>query len=215
MKRIYLIDCPGVVPPSNNDSPEDILLRGVVRVENVENPEQYIAAVLKRTKPQHIQRTYDLKGFETATEFLELLARKGGRLLKGGEADVDGAAKMVLNDFIRGKLPWFTPPPVVEGQEGEKGIEGRKGMLGEMGKVRMAQEDDAATKGADVETSGLEDGMHEDNDEDEEEFEGFNEQEDEDMDSSEGESLADEHDIEQDITRGVPTTAGGVVLEAG
>ncbi|CAD6565091.1 MAG: GTPase required for pre-60S ribosomal subunit nuclear export and maturation [Alectoria sarmentosa] len=215
MKRIYLIDCPGVVPPSNNDSPEDILLRGVVRVENVENPEQYIAAVLKRTKPQHIQRTYDLRGFETATEFLELLARKGGRLLKGGEADVDGAAKMVLNDFIRGKIPWFTPPPVVEGQEKEKGIEGRKGMLGEMGKVRMAQEDDAASKGADVETSGLEDGMDEDNDEDEEGFEGFNEQEDEYMDSSEGESLADGHDIEQDIFRGIPTTAGGVALEAG
>lgn len=115
MKRIYLIDCPGVVPPSNNDSSEDILLRGVVRVENVENPEQYIAAVLKKTKPSHIERTYDIRGFSNPTEFLELLARKGGRLLKGGEADVDGAAKMVLNDLLRGKLPWFTPPPVVEG----------------------------------------------------------------------------------------------------
>lgn len=135
MKRIYLIDCPGVVPPSNNDSQEDILLRGVVRVENVENPEQYIAAVLKKAKPRHIERTYDVKGFETPTEFLELLARKGGRLLKGGEADVDGVAKMVLNDFLRGKIPWFTPPPLLEGQE-ENGIEGRKGVLGEMGVVR-------------------------------------------------------------------------------
>lgn len=27
MKRIYLIDCPGIVPPSNNDKPQDILLR--------------------------------------------------------------------------------------------------------------------------------------------------------------------------------------------
>lgn len=138
MKRIYLIDCPGVVPPSNNDSQEDILLRGVVRVENVENPEQYIAAVLKKAKPRHIERTYDVKGFETPTQFLELLARKGGRLLKGGEADVDGVAKMVLNDFLRGKIPWFTPPPLLEGQE-EKGIEGRKGILGEMGVVRKPE----------------------------------------------------------------------------
>lgn len=138
MKRIYLIDCPGVVPPSNNDSQEDILLRGVVRVENVENPEQYIAAVLKKAKPRHIERTYDVKGFETPTQFLELLARKGGRLLKGGEADVDGVAKMVLNDFLRGKIPWFTPPPLLEGQE-EKGIEGRKGVLGEMGALRKPE----------------------------------------------------------------------------
>lgn len=83
MKRIYLIDCPGVVPPSSNDSEQDILLRGVVRVENVENPEQYIAAVLSKTKPHHIERTYDIKGYSNSTEFLELLARKGGRLLRG------------------------------------------------------------------------------------------------------------------------------------
>lgn len=211
MKRIYLIDCPGVVPPSNNDSPEDILLRGVVRVENVENPEQYIAAVLKKTKPQHIQRTYDVGGFETATEFLELLARKGGRLLKGGEADVDGAAKMVLNDFVRGKIPWFTPPPAVEGQEEEKGIEGRKGMLGEMGKVKMAIEGEPTIEGADVEMDGLDNGT----DEDEEGFEGFNSPDDEEMESSNETSSSDEQNIEHNIAGDIPMTAGGVALEAG
>ena len=96
MKRIYLIDCPGVVPPSNNNTEEDILLRGVVRVEAVKNPEQYVAAVLRKTKPQHIERTYEVRGYSNATEFLELLARKSGRLLRGGEADVDGVAKMIL-----------------------------------------------------------------------------------------------------------------------
>jgi len=139
MKRIYLIDCPGVVPPSNNDSEQDILLRGVVRVENVEHPEQYIAAVLNKTKPQHIERTYDIRGYNTPTEFLELLARKGGRLLRGGEADVDGVAKMVLNDFLRGKIPWFTPPPVTDSNL--KGVEGREGRLGEMGKKRKRQDE--------------------------------------------------------------------------
>ena len=208
MKRIYLIDCPGVVPPSNNDSPEDILLRGVVRVENVENPEQYIAAVLKRTKPQHIQRTYDVGSFETATEFLDLLARKGGRLLKGGEADVDGAAKMVLNDFVRGKIPWFTPPPAVEGQEEEKGIEGRKGMLGEMGKVKMAPEEEPNDKGADVEMEGL----GQDTDEDEGDFEGFDEEDEEVESSSDGVSAAAD---EQDFAGDISIIAGGVAIEAG
>ncbi|KAL8919842.1 MAG: hypothetical protein Q9208_006575 [Pyrenodesmia sp. 3 TL-2023] len=141
MKRIYLIDCPGVVPPNGNDTEEDILLRGVVRVENVENPHVYIPAVLRKVKPQHIERTYDVRGFADATAFLELLARKSGRLLKGGEADVDGVAKMVLNDFLRGKIPWFTPPPLLDGQEEkEKGIEGRKGALGEMGVVRRPEQ---------------------------------------------------------------------------
>ena len=207
MKRIYLIDCPGVVPPSNNDSPEDILLRGVVRVENVENPEQYIAAVLKRTKPQHIQRTYDVGNFETATDFLEMLARKGGRLLKGGEADVDGAAKMVLNDFVRGKIPWFTPPPAVEGQEGQNGVEGRKGMLGEMGKVKMMPEEDPNGEGADVAMEGL----GQDTDEDEGDFEGFDDEDGEGVESSDEASSEDEQDVAGDMT----TIAGGVPIEAG
>ena len=111
MKRILLIDCPGVVPPNPGDSEEDILLRGVVRVENVENPAQYMTAVLKRCKAYHIHRTYGVNGWTNSIEFLEMLARKGGRLLKGGEPDLDSVAKMVINDFLRGKIPWYTSPP--------------------------------------------------------------------------------------------------------
>ncbi|KAH7413081.1 NUC091 domain-containing protein [Cadophora sp. MPI-SDFR-AT-0126] len=175
MKRIYLIDCPGVVPPSSTDTPQDILLRGVVRVENVENPEQYIPAVLSKTKPQHIERTYQLKGYNGHIEFLELLARKGGRLLHGGEPDVDGVAKMVLNDFLRGKIPWFTPPPLLEGSETEKGVEGRAGRLGEMGKKRKRDDESvvdtsvANTSVADMDSSAL----NAEDDDDDDEFEGF------------------------------------------
>ena len=31
--------------------------------------------------------------------------------LQGGEADVNTVGKMILNDFQRGKLPYFVPPP--------------------------------------------------------------------------------------------------------
>merc|ERR1712079_640008 len=43
-------------------------------------------------------------------EFLEKLAQKSGKLLKGGEADINTVAKMVLNDWQRGKIPYFVPP---------------------------------------------------------------------------------------------------------
>lgn len=146
MKRIYLIDCPGIVPPSVKDTEEDILLRGVVRVENVEHPAQYVAAVLRRTQPKHIERTYEIKHSEyndDPVEFLSIIARKGGRLLKGGEADVDGVAKMVLNDFLRGKIPWFSPAPKKDGlgdtAESEDVVEGKRGALGEMPGKRKAE----------------------------------------------------------------------------
>lgn len=172
MKRIYLIDCPGIVPPNQHDTPQDLLLRGVVRVENVENPEQYIPAVLKKVKTHHMERTYELKGWKDHMEFLELLARKAGRLLKGGEPDVDGVAKMVLNDFMRGKIPWFTPAPAVEGGD-DAVIEGRQGRLGEMPKKRKRDENESI---ADISMAGstvAADEDAEDSEEEDEDFSGF------------------------------------------
>ena len=156
MKRIYLIDCPGVVPPSMGDTEEDILLRGVVRVENVEAPEQYVEAVLGRCKERHVEKTYGVSGWKSPTGFLEMVARKGGRLLKGGEADVSAVARMVLNDFLRGRLPWFTPAPAVPRPEGEdeEGVAGRAGQLGEMGRKRKRDEieESPAEDAADLES---------------------------------------------------------------
>ncbi|EPE07080.1 nucleolar gtp-binding protein 2 [Ophiostoma piceae UAMH 11346] len=117
MKRIYLIDCPGIVPADSQASPEDILLRGAVRTEKIYNPAQYIAGVLKKTKKHHIGRNYEMNDWENADDFIEQLARKRGRLLVGGEPDTDGMAIIVLNDFLRGKIPWFTPPPDLTSDE--------------------------------------------------------------------------------------------------
>ena len=200
MKRIYMIDCPGIVPPNQNDTDEDLLLRGSVRVENVEYPAQYIPAVLARVQPKYLQRTYDLK--EPATDsvaFLEVLCRKSGPLLKGGEADIDGAAKMVLNDWIRGKLPWFTPPPYKEGEEGPAvGVEGREGALGEMSKKRKrgADSEAATSVAATVDTAAAPQDEAEKTDG---EFGGFSDDGDE-VDEDDDES--DEADL-----------AGGVSLE--
>jgi nuclear GTP-binding protein len=49
--------------------------------------------------------------WEDHEDFLIQLAIKNGRLLKKGEPDVRTAARMVLNDWQRGKLPYFTEPP--------------------------------------------------------------------------------------------------------
>ncbi|KAK4098638.1 NGP1NT-domain-containing protein [Parathielavia hyrcaniae] len=170
MKRIYLIDCPGIVPPNHHDTPQDLLLRGVVRVENVEHPEQYIPAVLKKVKTHHMERTYELKGWKDHIEFLELLARKSGRLLKGGEPDVDGVAKMVLNDFMRGKIPWFTPAPAMEGGD-DTVMEGRQGRYGEM---PLKRKRDEAESVADTSLAGSTVAAEkEESEEEDEDFSGF------------------------------------------
>lgn len=113
MRRIYLIDCPGVVYPSAETDSEKVL-KGVVRVELINNPEDYIAEVLNRVKPEYMRKTYRIDEWATPLEFLEKLAQRTGKLLKKGEPDITITARMVLNDWQRGKLPFFVCPPGYE-----------------------------------------------------------------------------------------------------
>ncbi len=110
MRRIYLIDCPGIVPVSAHDSETGTVLKGVVRVENLETPAEHIPALLSRVKPEYIRRTYNLEKWTNSEDFLSQIAKRMGKLLKGGEADCETVAKMVLNDWIRGKIPFFVAP---------------------------------------------------------------------------------------------------------
>ena len=111
MKRIFLIDCPGVVYSGAGDSDTDAVLKGVVRVENLEDATEHISAILNRVKPEYIRRAYKLKSWEDAEDFLGQVARGAGKLCKGGDPDLNTAAKMVLHDWQRGKIPFFVPPP--------------------------------------------------------------------------------------------------------
>lgn len=113
MKRIYLIDCPGVVPNivSNDTMRTELVLRGAIRIENIEDAEDHISAVLDRVKVIHLCKTYNIQDeWSDSVDFLTRIAKKSGRLLKGGEPDICTVAKMVLSDYIRGNLPHFTVP---------------------------------------------------------------------------------------------------------
>ncbi len=74
---------------------------------------------MARVKPLYLSRTYDIplpdpndtsQGWEPEA-FLDKLARMKGRLLKGGEPDMEGVAKIVLTDWVRGRVPFFVAPP--------------------------------------------------------------------------------------------------------
>ena len=60
------------------------------------------------------RRAYKIKEWTGAEDFLDQLARGTGKLGKGGEPDLATAAKMLLYDWQRGKLPFFTLPPDYE-----------------------------------------------------------------------------------------------------
>ena len=107
MKRVFLIDCPGVVPPTDEEE-ATLVLRGVTRSERLPYPENYVPPILAQVKREYIVRTYGVHGWTDSEDFLNQIAIKTGRLLKG-EADIGAVAKQVINDWQRGRLPWFKP----------------------------------------------------------------------------------------------------------
>ncbi|KAJ1828571.1 GTPase required for pre-60S ribosomal subunit nuclear export and maturation [Coemansia sp. RSA 2599] len=110
-RKIYLIDCPGIVQFSTTDTDTDIVLKGSIRTESLLTPEDYIPEILARVRREYIQRHYNIDKWQDAHEFLTELAKATGKLNKGGEPDMHVVSKMVINDWLRGRLPHYRAPP--------------------------------------------------------------------------------------------------------
>jgi len=114
-KRISLIDCPGVVVDTAGDTETESVLKGVVRAERLENPEDFIQAIVDKVKREHIAGQYKFTKEESkwkdVLQLLETIATKAGRLLKGGDPCIRSAAITVIHDFQRGRLPHYVAPP--------------------------------------------------------------------------------------------------------
>lgn len=72
------------------------------------------------------------------------IAKKSGKLLKGGEPDQEAAAKMVLNDWIRGKIPFFVAPPVKSELESQPGAPAAEATAATTAETQAAAEQELA-----------------------------------------------------------------------
>lgn len=123
------------------------MLKGVVRVEALPTPSEHIPALMARVKPIYLSRTYGvpLPNLDDPTQswepedFLDKLARMKGRLLKHGEPDQDAVAKIVLSDWVRGRIPFFVPPPERSAELNE--VEEKKRKRDLKGKSKASQEE--------------------------------------------------------------------------
>ncbi|KAI4904579.1 hypothetical protein NFI96_027376 [Prochilodus magdalenae] len=109
-KHIKLLDCPGIVMATST-SDAAMILRNCVKIEQLVDPVPAIEAILRRCSKKQIMEHYGIPDFHTALEFLALLARRLGKLRKGGLPDSDKAAKSVLMDWTGGRISYFTHPP--------------------------------------------------------------------------------------------------------
>ncbi|NP_001088820.1 guanine nucleotide binding protein-like 3 (nucleolar)-like S homeolog [Xenopus laevis] len=109
-KHIKLLDCPGIVMATTT-SDAAVILRNCVKIEQLVDPVGPVEAILRRCNKDQIIQHYKVSNFRDTLEFLAMLAKRQGKLKKGGTPDHEKAAKSVLTDWVSGKISYFTHPP--------------------------------------------------------------------------------------------------------
>ena len=109
-KHIKLLDCPGIVMSKDEDS-ASLALKNCIKLENLEDPVSPIDLLLKRCNKEQLILRYKIGDFADATQFLTQVAKRCGKVKKGGIADIPKAAQLILNDWTSGKLTYYTTPP--------------------------------------------------------------------------------------------------------
>lgn len=116
-RNIKLLDCPGIVFSAGGASSDDgdLFLRNCLKVEQIADPITPVAKIVERcASAEQLMALYQVPAFRDTSEFLLHVARRQGKLLKGGLPNFEAAAKAVLNDWNQGKIPYYTSPPVVQ-----------------------------------------------------------------------------------------------------
>ncbi|KAF8264403.1 P-loop containing nucleoside triphosphate hydrolase protein [Lactarius quietus] len=117
-RGLRIVDSPGVIFDDDDEGIQgqresSVLLRNVVKPEDVDDPITVVEEILARTQLDKLMKIYDLPTFSTTLEFLTMLALSTGRLLRGGTPDILASARQVLIDWNHHKIPFFSYPPTL------------------------------------------------------------------------------------------------------
>lgn len=132
--KLKLLDSPGIVFPSLSSSVDSetatkahLALLSALPPKQITDPVPAISLLLKRSSVlPSLLKTYDLPPLLSApngdltTDFLVQVARKKGRLGRGGVPNLNSAAMSVLSDWRDGRIQgWVDVPPIREEEQGE------------------------------------------------------------------------------------------------
>lgn len=119
-RNLRLVDSPGVVfDDAEQVDGSDTILRNCIDADSVDDPVPAVQALLNRCSTESLMMTYSIPAFPKgdAMMFLAMIAKRNGKVLKGGIPDKIMAARSVLRDWNSGKIPYFTRPPTVSPEE--------------------------------------------------------------------------------------------------
>lgn len=107
-KQVTIIDCPGVF--FSNEDEITLLLRNTIKIEDVGDLEGAVEAIVNKVQKHQLINLYQIQDFENFKHFLIQVAQKRGKIKKGGILDLQETCRLIINDWIQGKVKYFVLP---------------------------------------------------------------------------------------------------------
>jgi len=125
---ITLCDCPGLVMPSICNSKAGMVLQGILPIDQLRDHVPVINLLLTFIPPHVLESRYGLVlpregGVHAKLSSEQLLTAYGtlrGFMTSGGRPDQSRAARIILKDYVSGKILYCEAPPGMEQQEYHK-----------------------------------------------------------------------------------------------
>ncbi|KAI1415356.1 P-loop containing nucleoside triphosphate hydrolase protein [Hypoxylon sp. FL1857] len=121
--KVILCDCPGLVFPNFATTKADLVCNGVLPIDQLREYTGPAAVVAHRIPQPFLEAVYGIHiktrpleeggtGVPTASELLSAYAKARGFTTQGvGQPDESRAARVILKDYVNGKLLYVEPPP--------------------------------------------------------------------------------------------------------
>lgn len=122
-EKVMLCDCPGLVFPNFATTKADLVCNGVLPIDQLREYTGPAALVTHRIPQPFLEAIYGIHirtrpleeggtGLPTASELLASYAKARGFTTQGvGQPDESRAARVILKDYVSGKLLYVEPPP--------------------------------------------------------------------------------------------------------
>ncbi|MFH4982272.1 hypothetical protein AB6A40_008981 [Gnathostoma spinigerum] len=123
--EITLCDCPGLVMPSFAFSRSEMLLSGILPIDQMRDHLEPVTLLISRIPRQHFESKYsimlrkpadndDHNELPTANELLTTVAFMKGYMSHSGVPDCSRAARLILKEVVSGVLKWVASPPNID-----------------------------------------------------------------------------------------------------
>ncbi|KAI1376622.1 P-loop containing nucleoside triphosphate hydrolase protein [Hypoxylon crocopeplum] len=122
-EKVILCDCPGLVFPNFATTKADLVCNGVLPIDQLREYTGPATVVAHRIPQPFLEAIYGIHiktrpleeggtGVPTASELLAAYAKARGFATQGvGQPDESRAARVILKDYVNGKLLYVEPPP--------------------------------------------------------------------------------------------------------